>query len=135
MFGVFVVLIGIALLLNSVGIIGADISIGTFWPVILIVYGIVRIINYNESTFFGIIVLVIGVFFQLRNFNVPYIKDLSFAGILLPIIIVVVGLGLLFPGGKNKQKEESENKEEFKYKEESEHKEEFEQKEESENKE
>ncbi len=102
-FGLIIVLIGGVMLLDSFGVYDIDISIGTWWPLILIAFGLVRIINYDESTFFGVIVLLIGVYFQLSNLGVDIVHNVSFHSIFWPAIIILFGLSLIFPVGRRKK--------------------------------
>jgi len=101
-FGIVVILVGLVLLLNSMGFIDADISIARFWPVILIVIGIVKVINFDESTFFGVILLLLGVYFQLRNLGVAILDDVNLYNIFWPSIIILFGLSMVFPTGSKK---------------------------------
>lgn len=98
--GILVILAGIVMLLNGLDIIDADISIGTFWPVILIVFGITSIINYDGSTFFGVILTLIGAYFLLKNLGVDFIESINFTEIFWPLIIVLFGVSLLMPRKK-----------------------------------
>ena len=100
-FGFIVLLIGLVMLLDGLKFIDADISIAKYWPVILIVLGIVKIINFDESSFWGGILLIIGVYFLLSNFNVAWVKNLNFTSIFWPLVIILIGLSLVFPK-KNK---------------------------------
>lgn len=107
-FGVIIILIGGVLLLNSLDIVDADISFSTYWPVILIIFGIVKIINFDESTIVGGILLLLGIFFQLRNFNITFFENLHLASIFWPIIIILFGFSLIFEN-KDKSKKKKNN--------------------------
>lgn len=107
-FGIIIILIGGILLLNSLEIVDADISFATFWPVILIVFGVVKIINFDESTIVGGILLLLGIFFQLRNFHIPFLENLHLASIFWPIIIILFGLSLIFEN-RDRSKKKSKN--------------------------
>lgn len=98
--GILVILVGIVMLLNGLNIIDADISIGTFWPVILIVFGVTSIINYDSSTSFGVILSLIGVYFLLKNLGVDFIESINFSEIFWPVIIVLFGVSLILPKKK-----------------------------------
>lgn len=99
-FGIFIVVIGGILLLSNLGILTIDLSLVTFWPVILIVIGIVKLVNFDESTSAGVILLILGVYFQLKNLNVEFIEDLNLWSIILPTIIIMVGLSMLLDSDK-----------------------------------
>lgn len=95
--GSFVIFVGSTLLLSALGIISKDIDIGTFWPVVLIILGIIRIVNFDESTFVGFIFLILGVYFQLKNLNVDILENTSFGKIFWPAIIILFGLSMILP--------------------------------------
>lgn len=113
--GIAIMIVGGLLLLSSMGILDSNLSIGSFWPVILIVLGIVRIINYDESTYTGIIFLILGVYFQLRNFNVEILRNVGLAKLFWPAIIIMFGVSLILP---EKYKSKS-NKESYDYRDDS----------------
>ncbi len=96
-FGFIVLLVGIVMLLNGLDIIPADISVAKYWPIILIVLGIVKIINYDESSFWGGIILIIGIYFLLSNFDVAFVKHIRFGSIFWPFVVILIGLSLVFP--------------------------------------
>lgn len=102
-FGIVIILIGAALLLSATGVIDAHVSIGTFWPVILIAVGAAKVFNYDESSFIGYVLIIIGAFFQMRNLDVPFVSDLSFSRVFWPGIIILFGLSMIFPGAKGKK--------------------------------
>lgn len=99
-FGIFIVLIGAILLLSNLDLFEVDLSIGTFWPMILIVIGVVKLINYDESTFAGVILLTLGGYFQLRNLDVEFIQDISLGSIIIPTIVILIGLSMLLDRDK-----------------------------------
>jgi len=102
MFGIIIIFVGIILLLNSLDVVDADISFSMYWPVILIALGITKIINFDESTFAGGILLLVGSYFQLKNLNVEFIQDLKISTIFWPIVIILFGLSMLFESREKK---------------------------------
>lgn len=95
--GISIILVGGILLLSSLGILDGEFSIGTFWPMILIVMGIVNIVNYDKATLTGFIFLILGLYFQLRNLNVTFLQDTSLGSLMWPGIIIVFGISLILP--------------------------------------
>jgi hypothetical protein len=95
-FGIVVIFIGIILLLNSMNVIDADLSLSTYWPMILILFGVAKIINYDESTFVGGIMLIIGIYFQLKNLNVEFFNSIRISTVFWPIVIILFGLSMIF---------------------------------------
>jgi hypothetical protein len=96
-FGFIVLLVGLVMLLNGLDIISADISIAKYWPIILIVLGVVKIINYDESSFWGGILLIIGVYFLLSNLDVAWVQNIRFTSVFWPVVVILIGLSLVFP--------------------------------------
>jgi|ASRM01.1.fsa_nt_gi hypothetical protein len=96
-FGFIVLLVGLVMLLNGLDIISADISIAKYWPIILIVLGVVKIINYDESSFWGGILLIIGVYFLLSNLDVAWVQNIRFTSVFWPFVVILIGLSLVFP--------------------------------------
>jgi hypothetical protein len=96
-FGFIVLLVGLVMLLNGLDIISADISIAKYWPIILIVLGVVKIINYDESSFWGGILLIIGAYFLLSNLDVTWVQNIRFTSVFWPVVVILIGLSLVFP--------------------------------------
>lgn len=96
-FGILAICVGIVLLLNAAGIIDAYISVGMFWPIIIIVFGIKSIVVKEESTFIGGIVTIVGVIFQLRNLGMFGLENVDIWNLLIPCIIILVGIKLILP--------------------------------------
>ncbi len=103
-FGIIIILIGGGLLLSSTGIVDIHISIGTFWPLILIVPGLGKLINNNGRNISSIFMIAIGGFFLLRNLNVPFISDISLGRVFWPALIIIYGLSLIIPQEQYKPK-------------------------------
>jgi len=92
-FGVGAILLGLLLLANNFGVLDYEIKRYLFrWEVILIFLGIVFISGKdNKST--GIILLVIGSVFYLRDFLHFH---LSFWQIFWPSLLILIGLMIIF---------------------------------------
>lgn len=95
MFGIIIIIIGVILLLNANGVL--DLSLGdlisTYWPAILILIGLFSLITNPASKTGGLIVLIIGIVFQLRNLEYFDIFDyLEF----WPVILIIVGATIIF---------------------------------------
>jgi len=94
--GLLLVALGIMFLLDTTNALGPGTDIvGTYWPVLLIVWGLFGFIaNGFAPRLWMVIVLVVGAIFLLSNLSL-WIWD---AGQLWPVILVVIGLALLFRG-------------------------------------
>ncbi|WP_162036808.1 LiaF transmembrane domain-containing protein [Chengkuizengella sediminis] len=98
MFGIIVIIMGVFLLLNSTEII--DLNLGylfrNFWPLILVFLGILNMLNHSNSKSSGLILLTIGVFFQLRILDVFNIFDYAS---FWPVILIIIGIWIMFSRG------------------------------------
>ena len=92
-FGVLVVVIGILFLLNSTGVADLD-RLLDWWPSLIILYGVWRLIaNRFRSLFWPILLIAVGAFFQLGELGFDI--DLSDYW---PVALIAVGI-LILAGG------------------------------------
>ncbi len=101
-FGVLLILIGLLIILGNLDVI--DIGfwqiLGTYWPLLLIAAGFYNIITNPAGRIGGFIVLGIGVLFQLNNLDqLDIFENIS----IWPVILILIGVGLLFRGRDNAQ--------------------------------
>ncbi|QAT62696.1 hypothetical protein EQM13_14530 [Acidilutibacter cellobiosedens] len=102
-------IIGIILILLGVGFLVQRFLPGfyfnniihTYWPLILIIIGLVKLSDKNSSKITGIIILLIGAYFQSYNLNLIHF---SFWDIFWPIILLIIGFNLLIPKMRNSKK-------------------------------
>lgn len=95
--GIILILLGIGFVLQETGLLPFDYTVGTFWPVILILIGIGNLTRKNASYVWGAILILVGVLFQLRELD---LLPVDFHALLWPSIIIIVGLSLLIPRGQ-----------------------------------
>ena len=88
--GFIIVLVGVALLLHHLGVIPFD-PVARYWPLILVVFGVMNLTN-RSGRFFGFLLIVAGIVLQLNKLG---ITNLSFAD-LWPIALIAVGLLLMW---------------------------------------
>jgi predicted membrane protein len=88
--GFIIVLVGTALLLHQLGIIPIDL-VARFWPMILVLFGVMHLTT-RSSSFFGILLILAGTVLQLNRLGITH---LSFAE-LWPIALIAVGLLLMW---------------------------------------
>jgi len=96
-FGVIIIIVGVILFLGSLEIIDAGNYISFYWPVIIILFGVFSIIERDSSTFFGIILILIGAYLQMTKLNVEILDNISISSLIFPGIVVLIGLRLLLP--------------------------------------
>jgi predicted membrane protein len=88
--GLILVLIGTVVLLDHMGIISKQV-IWTFWPIVLIVLGLVKVIE-PRGRIAGVVLLVVGAVFLLHNLG---LTRLSW-GDIWPMVLIGVGLMLIW---------------------------------------
>ncbi len=103
--GIIIILIGFALILNNLGITDLDIGylIATYWPVIFIIWGLETITERRKKTssfnlIFGGILLFLGIAIISRNLGY-YEFDFSILWrVIWPLIIILIGINILRSG-------------------------------------
>lgn len=88
--GFLIVLVGLALLLQHLGVIPFD-PVARFWPLLLVVFGVMNLLT-RSGRFFGFLLILAGAFLQLNKLGITH---LSFAD-LWPVALIAVGLLLMW---------------------------------------
>jgi predicted membrane protein len=88
--GLIIVLVGVGLLLHHLGIIPFD-PLVRYWPLLLVVFGIMNLLN-RSGRFFGFLLILAGVFLQLNQLGITH---LSFAD-LWPVALIAIGMLLMW---------------------------------------
>lgn len=91
--GMIIVAVGIIFLLKSMGIIAPEIHFSDYWPLLLIIIGLVRTISphSSDSYFWGPVLIITGGLFLAHNlhyFTFPIQK-------LWPVIPIIIGLKIM----------------------------------------
>jgi predicted membrane protein len=95
--GGVILFIGVVLLLDHMGVISAD-GLWRFWPMILILAGIVNLFD-DCKRIWGVCLLLAGVLLQLGQFGLVHVTW----ALLWPILIIGVGLTLMWGSFKAKK--------------------------------
>lgn len=96
-FGLLVVLFGLALLLNNTGLLNETARHVIFsWQMLIIAIGVLNL--FDRSRFFGSLLILIGLFFMLTDL---FILPLSLHHIFWPAVIILIGLFLIFGRGRH----------------------------------
>jgi len=95
--GILIIIIGLLFLLANLGKLDIGDIFSTYWPLILIFVGLWHLVAHDfRDTGFGIILIVIGAFFMLVNWNI-------FGGSVWryfwPFLIIGAGLWIIFKRG------------------------------------
>ncbi len=107
LFGIFVVLIGVLFLLDTLGYSDFGDIIGTYWPMVLIIFGVINLFDKSSAKIYGMIALILGIAFQLTNLN--YFEDINIWNLIWPIILILIGVWLLVPKKKYSDRVSSTN--------------------------
>jgi predicted membrane protein len=106
--GIIFILIGIGAIFGQLGLWDFGNIISTWWPLILIGVGVSQLSRRPVSKTSGIILVVIGVLFQMRELHIITVGLENF---FWPAIIIAVGVSMLLPKTLTKENYEFTKKE------------------------
>jgi len=101
--GIIIILFGIGALFQQLGLFNLGNVISMWWPLILIGAGVSQLSKAPVSTTSGITLVVIGVFFQLKQFDIITVSLMRF---FWPVIIIAIGVSMLVPKTLKKENNE-----------------------------
>lgn len=90
-FGLIVVSVGTILLLGNAGIVETSTAFGVWWPIVIIIAGLVSLVANRNHWPIGLIIVAVGTGFLLSNLDV-----VNLGNVLWPIILIAVGLIIIF---------------------------------------
>jgi predicted membrane protein len=98
--GLLVILIGVLFLFGNLGKLDVGEVFSTYWPLFLVFIGLWHLVTHNfRDTGFGILLIVVGGFFMLVNWDVLGGNVWSY---FWPLLIIAAGLWIIFkPGFKH----------------------------------
>ncbi len=88
--GVCIVAVGALLLLDTLHI--TDGALGTWWPLLLIVIGVVTLANDIRNYLWGLALIAGGVLFQLRALDILSVNPWEF---FWPVVIILAGFSVI----------------------------------------
>jgi predicted membrane protein len=91
--GIAIIAVGVSLLLNAIGAFHLDWLFETWWPMLIILAGLIIFINNARSWLVSVFLLALGGAYQLRELD--YV-DFEPWQVVWPLILIVVGAGLIF---------------------------------------
>ncbi|HMS93109.1 MAG TPA: DUF5668 domain-containing protein, partial [Candidatus Saccharibacteria bacterium] len=90
--GLLIVAIGLSFLLTNLKVLPSSVAIGDWWPIFVIVGGILILLNDRKNYLWALLVIALGVVFQLKQLS---IIDINPWQLFWPAVIVVVGLSIM----------------------------------------
>ncbi len=91
--GILLILLGAGFLLDKVGIIAFGTLISTYWPVFLIVIGANQFFSRGHSSISGIALILVGLFFVLKNLE---LLPSDIGRYFWPVLLIVIGVLIIF---------------------------------------
>jgi xanthine/uracil permease len=90
--GSLLLLLGVLFALQNLGMVRAG-HLGDYWPLLLVWVGLTRMLASRHGNHFasGVVIFLLGVFFQLDRLDVVFMPTRQF----WPLLLVAVGLGLI----------------------------------------
>jgi len=99
--GIILVILGTIFLLDELNIFYFGDIFRTYWPLLIILYGVGILFDKTKSKLFGAIVVLFGVLVQLSKLD--YL-DKGIMNYFLPSLLILIGINLIFESEKNKKK-------------------------------
>ena len=91
--GALIVLFGLGALLDSLGVLPFWVSIGSWWPLVLVIAGLIILINNLRQFIWAAVFIGAGTLLQLEQFS---LIEVNFFALLWPALIIALGLSILF---------------------------------------
>lgn len=99
--GIILIVLGVVFLLDELDIFYFGDIIRTYWPLLIVFYGLGSLFDKTKSKVFSAIVLIFGVIIQLNKLNYLNKGIMSY---FLPSVLIIVGINMIFESEKNKKK-------------------------------
>lgn len=90
--GIGIIAIGLGLLLGNLNVFNFGDFISTWWPLAIIIAGVLILINDSKNYIWALIVLVFGIALQLRELDIVTVSPWQF---FWPLVIIAVGVSIL----------------------------------------
>lgn len=101
-FGILVVLVGLGFLLDSLNVANFGSIVAVWWPVVIILIGLVSLLSNPRVILWPIIIVAVGLALQLRELG--WIT-FSIWSLLWPLAIIFFGFSILFKGNFTQKKQ------------------------------
>lgn len=100
--GLLIVAVGASFLLTNLNILPFDVGIAEWWPMFIIVAGVIILLNDIKQYLWALLVVALGVVFQLNQLE---IIDVNPWQLFWPAVIIVVGLSVMTSRSRSSSKQ------------------------------
>ncbi len=91
-FGILLIIVGLGLFFEQLDLINFGRIISLYWPIILIILGLVGLFDRNSSKFWNTVLIVVGTMLQINRLG---LLDINIFRFVVPIIITLLGFKIL----------------------------------------
>lgn len=96
------IIFGLLLLLNNLGVTSIDLSLGTWWPLLLVIVGLHQLLSSRWTNLFGLVPLLLGGVFLLRRLG---LLEAGQTRLVWPLLLILFGFIFLFNLGSGRRRE------------------------------
>lgn len=90
--GLIIVIIGVALFLSNLNVLSFGDLVGDWWPLLIVLAGVIIFINNTRSYLWALLVVVFGIMLQLNHLDIISVSPWQ---LIWPVVIVVIGLSIV----------------------------------------
>ena len=90
--GLLIIAVGLSFLLTNLNVLPFSVAISDWWPMFVIVGGILILLNDRKNYLWALLVIALGVVFQLNQQN---IIDVNPWQLFWPAVIIIVGVSIM----------------------------------------
>lgn len=98
-FAICLIILGIVLLLDNLGIATFGQTVGTWWPLLLVILGLDQLFASRFTNLFSWGLILVGIILQLRQLGLLHPEQLRAAW---AILLILIGIGILFGFSRSK---------------------------------
>ena len=99
--GLLIVAVGASFLLTNLNILPFDVGIAQWWPLFIVAGGVVMLLSDVRNYLWALLVIGLGVLFQLKQFGIVDVNPLQ---LFWPAIIIVPGVSVMTSRGSSRGK-------------------------------
>jgi len=88
--GVLLLLVGALFVLQNLGYVRAG-RLADFWPLLLVWVGLARMLGHRREVASGLVIFLLGIYFQLGRLDVFWVPMRLF----WPLLLIAIGFGLI----------------------------------------